>query len=237
MGDVTPQLIGGTGFNGNARDVVWLDSSSDAAATPIASNRPRRHQRLRHRAAFFLDIDNTDDWAANRGLVAAAWQANTTSDHGGVGVSGARAVRFNTSATNPDGWIHVLIGGAMISTTTDDEVPVAKGQNGYVPPGVIFANHKSDTPNTLTSGRRVYTANLKMQFFPFVLTADASDRWRATSLRLCPGIVAVAWQGETPATETDDRVAVTLDAAGDVIFTGQVPNAGVGCLWVWRRHG
>ena len=235
MADVTP-VTSGTGFNGRTRDSLWLDTATNTVNSIYNYNRLRRHQRFTHRAAFFLDIDNSDDWAANRGVCATAWQANTTSDHGGVNVSTQGAVRFTTGATNPDGWIHILVGGAARTITIDDELPVAKGQPGYVPQGVIFANHKSDTPDTLASGRRVYTSNLKMQFYPFDLSGDASDRWRATTLRLCPGIVAVAFQGDYTALQADDRVAATLDAAGDVIMTGQTPVAGAGVLWVWRRN-
>lgn len=225
-----------------ARNSVFLDG---LAADPAAGRRIKQ-QRLLHRAYHFTDIDDNDDVLVGvRGVIACAWQANTVSDVAAVGVqttSSLTSIRLQTGATNPDGWIHVLVGGTQAFTETNDETHVGRdtdgGVTGYVQGGSIFVNQKHATPNLLTNARVARTANLRLQFFPFTTALADGDRWKCASGTrgtdtLCSGIVSVAWQSATAA-DTTDACAVTLDAAGDVIFncSGITP---AGYLWVWRR--
>jgi len=223
MGDILPAA------DVRMRDAVHFDPlAADASST----TRPMRDAGLTHRVFHFADIDNNDDWADPRGVVAVAWQANTVDDIVGprsFTTGGLTGIRVATAATNPDGWLHVLSRGSQDYTATNDETPVQKGTAGYVPPGSLFLSHRAAVPNTLTSGRLVRKEGLKRQSYPFTL-GSTSDRWVSQTGRLCPGIVAVAWQ---PAGGSD-AVAVTQDADGDVIFTG-VSSAETGWLWVFRR--
>lgn len=239
MGDINP-LTSGTGWIGPSRNRFLLDPNGGATATPLTTNKPLHPARFKNRAIYFADIDNADDWKDQRGVVASAWQANTTSDPCGTFVRGASIRAHNNG--NIDGWIHMFYGGNFKFTdAANDETPAAKGSPGYCPPGTIFMNHKSDTPNTLTGGRRVNTSSLRFQVFPVTLTGDATDRWKCTTGTrgtdiLCPGIVAIAWQCEAPNTDNTDWVAATLDAAGDVILTSFNADVTTGWLWVWRKR-
>jgi len=210
------------------------------AAAPSAGRRIR-HQRLRHDVYFYSNIDDDDDIAAPRGVIACAWQANAVGDVCALGVqttSALTSIRCQTGATNPDGWLHVLSGGMQDFSETDDETPIQRGTAGYVQPGSVYVNQKHATPDNLVNARVARLANLRLQFAPFTTAIADGDRWRcATGTRgtdtLCSGIAAIAWQANSAA-DTTDACAATLDAAGDVIFNcaGLTPT---GYLWILRR--
>ena len=217
-----------------AEDAVRYDSPT---ALPAAGQR-LRNQRLRTTSYFFQDVLNLQDWASPRGVVACAWQANTTADNVAWGVQttgNLTSLRLTTGVATPDGWLHVMTGGNLQLTETNDLVPFTlnhPGTIGYVSQGSIFVNHRSAVPNTLTNGKVMRTgfSGVRRQFFPFT-TGSTSDTWAAQTGGLCRGIVSVAWQAAT--ITSGDATAVTLDANGDVVFTGV--SGASGTLWIWRR--
>lgn len=212
--------------NGSARNLVRQDLPGAAPS----SGRYRNLAGLQHRAYFFPDIDNNDDFTLPRGVVATAWQPSRRNDVAVATITSDPAIRVNTSATDPDGWIHLLMAHTDRLSGTNDETPVAKGASGYVSLGTIFLNHRASTPNTLTANKKTGVARLRLQFFPFELQTTG-DIWLSTTSRLCPGIVAVAWQGDTAA----DMVAVTLNENGDVVFSSDTGGED-GWLWAWRAR-
>jgi len=227
------------------RDSLALDprSSQDSLVTNLGAGDSwwLRHQRFHHRAVFILNQTTPIRLNRHRGLVACAWQANTTSDTTSVRVDSdgnGSVIIEPTGGANQDGWVHLLTGGTNAPREeggVTPVVPIAKGQPGYVPIGWIYRNHRSAAPNTLTGGRPIGTKGLRFQVFPFTLSGDASDRWRTESQLEAPGVVAVAWQCDL-GSQAGHRVAVTLDAAGDVIFTPDSVDARTGWLWTWRRY-
>ncbi len=230
MADINPAARG--------RNQVFYDG---LAADP-AAGRLKNVAGLRHDAYFFSNIDDADDFAAPRGVVAVAWQANTVDDACAVGVqttSALTSIRCITAATNPDGWVHVLCRGTQDFTETDDETPVARGTAGYVQRGFIYVNEKAAAPVLTTFARKTGTANLKLQMFPFTTAiATTGDIWKATTGTrgtdtLCKGIVSLAWQPLTLSAATD-ACAATLNANGDVVFNFP-SGTPAGYLWVWRR--
>ena len=78
-------------------------------------------------------------------------------------------------------------------------LPAQKGTAGYVPPGSIYVNHASNTPNTLTAGRIEPVSGLRHQVW-FFDDVDNNQDWIQ-----CPGVVAVAFwhddfsEGSAPA--------------------------------------
>lgn len=202
----------------------------DLPGSVAASGRLKNIAGLRLQSYFFANIDDNDDFTLPRGVVACAWQANTTTDSAAVTITSDPAIRYDTGATNPDGWIHTLVQSTLALSGTNDETAVQKDTAGYVRPGAIFVNHKSASPNTLTQARVTGVERLRLQVFPFSTVDNGSDTWASTTSNLCPGIVSVAWQ----ANDVTDIVAVTLNASGDVVFTSAGSLSGY--LWAWRAR-
>ena len=218
-----------------AEDSVRYDSPT---ANPNVGQR-LRNQRLRTTSYFFQNIPADSDWAAPRGAVACAFQANTGVDQVAWGIqtignlTSLRATHF--SGPTPDGWLHVMTGGNLQLTETNDIQPLTlthPPSPGYVSQGSIFVNHRLNGGNTLTNGKVTRTgfSGVRRQFFPFSIVS-ASDIWASQTGGLCRGIFAVAWQANT--VSGSDGCAVTLDANGDVVFSST--GSAVGTLWVWRR--
>lgn len=90
------------------------------------------------------------------------------------------------------------------------EVPVAKGTAGYVPPGFVFANHPSASPNTLTQNKIVGVAGMRhtVHYFSDI---DSSELWTS----LPSGTVAIALQ---PADSDATVPCATLNASRQVVF-------------------
>lgn len=232
MGNITPvTTTTDTAYNNNARDVFYIEDTT-TTATATLNKRRKFGSNCRVLSYNLTDWDNADTLLRPIGAVCAAWQANTTSDAANTSI-GTGGITFNTGATNPDGWIHIMVrgGGAAPAGSTSDTV-TAKGSSGYIDPyRAIYLSHRNASPNNLTNGKIGHKQRYRLQFFPFVTSGDASDTWLAESSRLCPRIVAVAWQPNTAAAV---RMAVTQDASGDVTFTPSTGSAATGWLWVWR---
>lgn len=239
MGDINPLTTTTTaGYTTKARNSFYIDDTTTTAVSTVNKRRRLgRHQILSYHLG---DWDNGDTIKTTPGVMAAAWQANTTDDQANVSVGGTAAaptLTFNTAATNPDGWVHLIVqrSSGLNSSTTSDTI-TAKGTAGYVDPRRgIYLNHRSATPNTLTNAKIGYKDRYRVQVFPFVMGSQ-SDLWKCASGTrgtdtLCPGIVAVAWQPNQAAAA--NRVAVTLDEDGDVVFTCP-SGTPTGWLWVWR---
>lgn len=230
MADVNPAARG--------RNSVFHD---ELAAAPAAGRR-KKIAGMELKTFYFENIDDNDDIAAPRGVIACAWQANGTADQCALGVqttSSLTSIRCQTAATNPDGWLWVLVGSTVDFTETDDETHIGRGTAGYTRQGTVFVNHKSASPNTLTQARVTGHKRLRLQMFPFTTALADGDVWKCTTGTrgtdtLCPGIVSVAWQAATAA-DTTDACAVTLNANGDVVFnaTALTPT---GYLWVLRAR-
>jgi len=198
----------------------------------IARQKPNFRYQLLTR--YVTGVTDGQTWNNHAGICSVAFQANQTTDLGGVRMNNSSNVVMYAAA-GTSGWIHCLINsGRRGSGGTSTMVPVTKGTAGYTQKGFIYKNHKADVPNTLTNNKAINTAGMDFRVIPFT-TSSSSDRWRSQSLGLCPGIVSVAWQSNSPNTNQADRVAVTLDAAGDVIFTANA-GSGDGWLWVWRKN-
>ncbi len=182
-------------------------------------------------SGYFDSVSNGNTFTPISGPVAVAWQANQTTDVAGVRVDASNALTISCAGT-PSGWIHCLHAGSRPGDAVSTMSPVKKGDAAFVPRGYIRTNHKSAAPNTRASGKTVNQDKFNFQIIPFTL-ASADDIWNATTARLMPGIQAVAWQGNLPSALAADQCAVTLDANGDVLFTGGA-TGGNGWLWVWR---
>jgi hypothetical protein len=107
------------------------------------------------------------------------------------------------------------------------EVPVTKGTAGYVPPGFVYANHASNAPDTVASGRIVGLAGLRhtVHYFSDI---DSLELWTTPPA----GLLAVALQ---PA-DADATVGnATINAARQVVFT--VGNNQRGWLHCLSRGG
>lgn len=231
MGDIVPVTdTASTIYTTANRSKIYFDATS---STPIADNRRVAPWGAELVSAYFADADTTEDWGDVSGVIACAWQANGTADTVAANVGSQTSIRFTTGATNPKGWCHALVRGRGRFTSATDEASVAKGTAGYVMPrNSIFMSHRNATPDTVASSRATGKLGMRFQVFPFEI-GSTSDRWKSESSGLCRGIVAVAWQASGATTAS--RVAVTQDAAGDVIFTAE-DAGGLGWLWVWRRH-
>ena len=241
MADINPLTSGATYTR--QRDRFLMDGLPFGSGTPIANARTARLQGFRLYTYGYDQAPNgaTSDFARHRGVLGVAWQSNEIADNAGAILPLGGQVRMSSSGVGAgNGWVHLLTRGTFQPTVTTAFAGIAaKGDPDWCPPGVIFANQRAAAPVTRDS-RRVYTAHLKMQFYGFTQSGGASDRWRCTTGTrgtdtLCAGIVAVAWQCENPVSVNSDRVAATIDASGDIIFTPQVGGASTGVLWVWKR--
>jgi hypothetical protein len=237
MADIVPNAASDASHTGSTRDSLWQDpgDTSSSLLTDIseADALLRRHQKYLYRASFFNNPAQPLAWRGQVGIVAAAWQGNTLSDTAAVSLTGGSVVYESDAGGAADGWIHVIYGSGTLRGS-NSLTPVAKGTTGYTPLGWVRGNHRSATPNTLTSGKLVSTAGLRFQVYPFTLSGGGSDRWQSQSELLCPNILCVAWQADAPATNSH-KVVTTLDAAGDVVFTQSSAGAITGWLWTWRR--
>ena len=208
---------------------VYQDS---AATDAIATNNPMRYHNMRVKTFYFADADNAELFVTPPGTVACAWQPSGVT-HLGTWSLGATGIVFTSAAGNALGWLHCLCNGTLKTGSTTSEAPVGKGTSGWVnnANGIVLCERGSATPATVTNGKRLPSkAGLKFQIFEVSDTSD-NDTWECTTSRLCPGVVAVAWQTNTVA----EDVNVTLNAANDVVFNSTAGSADFGWLWVWSR--
>ena len=167
------------------------------------------------------------------GLLGVAWQANTKDDIVGLTFNSSYQLVLSTAGSGLSGCVYVLYSG---TTPTLD--------NGISPDDVVyqsvFPNNRSATPDNFGNSTPHRALGFDFRCIPF-LTQSANDRWRcATATRggsdvAMPGVIAVAWQGNQVLSNPPDRVAVTIDAAGDVEFTSTA-GGWTGWLWVWRAR-
>jgi hypothetical protein len=226
MSDIDPSTS--ASYKTNAQyTAVRLDTPADSSEdgptlTGLADKK--------HLAYYFTGISNLADWSGIRGVVASAFQANTTSDQlsAGIGSPGTGSIKFaDGPAGTETGWVHLLLRGSELFTETVDITPVSKGTAGWLQPGRIYVNHRSASPDTLANGKITSTHGLRLRVIPF--EAADTDIYTATSTGKLPGLVSVAWQ---PAAGSDG-CAVTLNAAGDVLWSAG--GACEGWLWAWTR--
>jgi len=105
-------------------------------------------------------------------------------------------------------------------------VPATKGTSGYVPPGSMYVNHASNTPNTLTAGRIEPVSGLRHQVW-FFDDVDNNQDWLS-----CPGVVAVAfWHDDA---SEDLASAPTLRATRAIRFNA-ANNDQRGWLHTWSK--
>jgi hypothetical protein len=229
MANIEPLTRASAAWTGDRRDSFWLDGTTAAGGLATTPGKRRRLHWPLLRTFFFDAFTNGLDWTQARGVVATAWQPNAVTDVAGFVAITDTSIRGGNAADTA-GWLHVLVGGTERFTGANDESPVAKGTAGWTQPGYIFLNHRHATPNTLAQAKVANAARFRLQVFPFTVPTSG-DRWVATTGGRCSGIVAVAWQAD--GTTIGNRVAPTLDASGDVIFSIGAGGA-TGWLWVWR---